>query len=301
MKTTIRLLSSIMIGALLAGCATETYVSQENREKFSDVNVSKFLISECLAPQREIHIAVAEHFDFDKFNIREADATSLDAFIRDIQGLSGRITIVGHTDYKGSNEYNDALSLRRAQSVATYLKQQLDPTFYDWEIKHFGETQPLTLDTSEQARAENRRAYVMFEEAQKYDEMPFCEPPKPERKVYMTMTPHFDFDQSELKAEDLTQLDDFIEQLQGLEGSILVAGHTDQVGSLSYNEKLAERRAQIVVEYLKTKLDASRLVWEVKAFGELQPVINQTTSEANALNRRAFIVFKESGHGQLTE
>ncbi|HHY0482273.1 OmpA family protein [Vibrio parahaemolyticus] len=301
MKTTIRLLSGIMIGALLAGCATETYVSQENREKFADVNVSKFLISECLAPQREIHIAVAEHFDFDKFNIREADSTSLDAFIRDIQGLSGRITIVGHTDYKGSNEYNDALSLRRAQSVAAYLKQQLDPTFYDWEIKHFGETQPLTLDTSEQARAENRRAYVMFEEAQKYDEMPFCEPPKPERKVYMTMTPHFDFDQSELKAEDLTQLDDFIEQLQGLEGSILVAGHTDQVGSLSYNEKLAERRAQTVVEYLKTKLDASRLVWEVKAFGELQPVINQTTSEANALNRRAFIVFKESGHGQLTE
>ncbi|HHG3532185.1 TPA: OmpA family protein [Vibrio parahaemolyticus] len=301
MKTTIRLLSGIMIGALLAGCATETYVSQENREKFADVNVSKFLISECLAPQREIHIAVAEHFAFDKFKIREADATSLDAFIRDIQGLSGRITIVGHTDYKGSNEYNDALSLRRAQSVAAYLKQQLDPTFYDWEIKHFGETQPLTLDTSEQARAENRRAYVMFEEAQKYDEMPFCEPPKPERKVYMTMTPHFDFDQSELKAEDLTQLDDFIEQLQGLEGSILVAGHTDQVGSLSYNEKLAERRAQTVVEYLKTKLDASRLVWEVKAFGELQPVINQTTSEANALNRRAFIVFKESGHGQLTE
>ncbi|ELA7010823.1 OmpA family protein [Vibrio parahaemolyticus] len=301
MKTTIRLLSGIMLGALLTGCATETYVSQENREKFSDVNVSKFLISECLAPQREIHIAVAEHFDFDKFNIREADATSLDAFIRDIQGLSGRITIVGHTDYKGSNEYNDALSLRRAQSVAAYLKQQLDPTFYDWEIKHFGETQPLKLDTSDQARAENRRAYVMFEEAQKYDEMPFCEPPKPERKVYMTMTPHFDFDQSELKAEDLTQLDDFIEQLQGLEGCILVAGHTDQVGLLSYNEKLAERRAQTVVEYLKTKLDASRLVWEVKAFGELQPVINQTTSEANALNRRAFIVFKESEHGQLTE
>lgn len=292
MKTTIRLLSGIMIGALLAGCATETYVSQENREKFSDVNVSKFLISECLAPQREIHIAVAEHFDFDKFKIREADATSLDAFIRDIQGLSGRITIVGHTDYKGSNEYNDALSLRRAQSVAAYLKQQLDPTFYDWEIKHFGETQPLTLDTSDQARAENRRAYVMFEEAQKYDEMPFCEPPKPERKVYMTMTPHFDFDQSELKAEDLTQLDDFIEQLQGLEGSILVAGHTDQVGSLSYNEKLAERRAQTVAEYLKTKLDASRLVWEVKAFGELQPVINQTTSEANALNRRALSYLK---------
>ena len=240
-------------------------------------------------------------FDFDKSIIREADAASLDAFIRDIQGLSGRITIVAHTDFKGSDEYNEKLSMRRAESVEAYLQQQLNPEQYDWEVKHFGESQPLALGKSDQARAENRRAYVMFEEAKKYEEMPFCEPPKPERKIYMAMTPHFDFDKSELKPEDLSQLDDFIAKLQGLEGSIMVAGHTDQVGSLSYNEQLAERRAQTVVAYLKTKLDPSQFVWEVKAFGELQPVINEESPEANALNRRAFIVFKESELGQPTE
>ncbi|WP_063345255.1 OmpA family protein [Vibrio jasicida] len=301
MKTTMHLVSGIMAAALLGGCAADAYVSQENRDKFADLNVSKFLISECLAPQREIHIAVAEHFDFDKSIIREADAASLDAFIRDIRGLSGRITIVGHTDFKGSDEYNEKLSMRRAESVEAYLQQQLDPEQYDWEVKHFGESQPLALGKSDQARAENRRAYVMFEEAKKYEEMPFCEPPKPERKVYMAMTPHFDFDKSKLKPEDLSQLDDFIAKLQGLEGSIMVAGHTDQVGARSYNEALAERRAQAVVEYLKTKLDPSQFVWEVKAFGELQPVINEESPEANALNRRAFIVFKESELGQPTE
>ncbi|CAE6943867.1 OmpA family protein [Vibrio sp. B1FLJ16] len=293
MQTTIRLMSTIIVGAALSGCATDTYVSQENREKFADVNVSKFLISECLAPQRDIHIAVAEHFDFDKYNIRESDAANLDAFVSDIRGLSGRITIAGHTDYKGSNEYNDKLSLRRAQSVETYLKQHLDPDNYDWEVKHLGETEPLALGTSDQDRAENRRAYVLFEEAKKYEEMPFCEPPKPERKIYMAMTPHFDFDESELKAEDLPQLDDFIAKLKGLEGSILIAGHTDQVGSFSYNQKVAERRAQTVMQYLKTKLDSPQIAWEVKAFGELQPVLNQVNPEANALNRRAFIVFRE--------
>ncbi len=164
----------------MAGCSADAYVSQENREKFADVNVSKFLISECLAPQREIHIAVAEHFDFDKSTIREADAASLDAFIHDIQGLSGRITIVGHTDFKGSDEYNEKLSMRRAESVEAYLQQQLNPEQYDWEVKYFGESQPLALGKSDQARAENRRAYVMFEEAKKYEEMTFCEPPKPE-------------------------------------------------------------------------------------------------------------------------
>ncbi|MEX3071167.1 OmpA family protein [Vibrio alginolyticus] len=293
MQTTICLMSTIIVGAALSGCATDTYVSQENRDKFADVNVSKFLISECLAPQRDIHIAVAEHFDFDKYNIRESDAANLDAFVSDIRGLSGRITIAGHTDYKGSNEYNDKLSLRRAQSVETYLKQHLGPDNYDWEVKHLGETEPLALGTSDQDRAENRRAYVLFEEAKKYEEMPFCEPPKPERKIYMAMTPHFDFDESELKAEDLPQLDDFIAKLKGLEGSILIAGHTDQVGSFSYNQKLAERRAQTVMQYLKTKLDSPQIAWEVKAFGELQPVLNQVNPEANALNRRAFIVFRE--------
>ncbi|MGR5156746.1 OmpA family protein [Vibrio owensii] len=293
MKTTLRLLGGVVGTLLVAGCATDTYVSQENRDKFTDLDVSKFLISECLAPEREIHIAVAEHFAFDKYNIRDVDATSLNAFVHEIEGLSGRITIVGHTDYKGSLEYNEALSLRRAQSVESFLKEKLDPDHYDWEVKYFGETQPLALGKTDEDRAENRRAFVVFEEAQKYEEMPFCEPPKPDRKIYMAMTPHFDFDKSELKPEDLAKLDSFTDKLQGLQGSILVAGHTDQIGSLSYNEKLAQRRASEVVKYLKTKIDPSQFLWEVKSFGELQPVINERSKEANALNRRAFIVFKE--------
>ncbi|WP_199482272.1 OmpA family protein [Vibrio owensii] len=300
MKTTLRILGGVVGTLLVAGCATDTYVSQENRDKFTDLDVSKFLISECLAPEREIHIAVAEHFAFDKYNIRDVDATSLNAFVHEIEGLSGRITIVGHTDYKGSLEYNEALSLRRAQSVESFLKEKLDPDHYDWEVKYFGETQPLALGKTDEDRAENRRAFVVFEEAQKYEEMPFCEPPKPDRKIYMAMTPHFDFDKSELKPEDLAKLDSFTDKLQGLQGSILVAGHTDQIGSLSYNEKLAQRRASEVVKYLKTKIDPSQFLWEVKSFGELQPVINERSKEANALNRRAFIVFKEGSIEQPT-
>lgn len=300
MKTTLRILGGVVGTLLVAGCATDTYVSQENRDKFTDLDVSKFLISECLAPEREIHIAVAEHFAFDKYNIRDVDATSLNAFVHEIEGLSGRITIVGHTDYKGSLEYNEALSLRRAQSVESFLKEKLDPDHYDWEVKYFGETQPLALGKTDEDRAENRRAFVVFEEAQKYEEMPFCEPPKPDRKIYMAMTPHFDFDKSELKPEDLAKLDSFTDKLQGLQGSILVAGHTDQIGSLSYNEKLAQRRASEVVKYLKTKIDPSQFLWEVKSFGELQPVINERSKEANALNRRAFIVFKEGPIEQPT-
>ncbi|CAH7214955.1 Cell envelope biogenesis protein OmpA [Vibrio chagasii] len=294
MKTIIFLISAVMSTSLLSGCATDTYVSQENRDKFAGIDVSKFLISECLAPEREVHIAIAEHFAFDKYQLRDLDKINLDTFVKEIRGLKGRITIVGHTDYKGSLEYNERLSQRRAKSVADYLQAHLDPKQYDWEVKHLGETQPLLLGKTDKDRAENRRAFIVFEEAQKYEEMPFCEQPKPERKVYMAITPHFDFDKSVLKPEDLTQLDDFTVQLSGLQGSIMVAGHTDQAGSVSYNEKLAERRAETVVKYLKTKLDPKQFIWEVKSFGKLQPAINERSEKADALNRRAFIVFKES-------
>ncbi|MFM2642162.1 OmpA family protein [Vibrio chagasii] len=294
MKTKISLVSSVLSALLLAGCATDTYVSQENRDKFAGLDVSKFLISECLAPEREVHIAIAEHFAFDKYKLRDLDKINLDTFVKEIRGLKGRITIVGHTDYKGSLEYNERLSQRRAKSVADYLQTHLNPKQYDWEVKHLGETQPLLLGKTDKDRAENRRAFIVFEEAQKYEEMPFCEPPKPERKVYMAMTPHFDFDKSVLKPDDLTQLDEFAAQLSDLQGSIMVAGHTDQAGSVSYNEKLAERRAETVVKYLKTKLDPKQFIWEVKSFGKLQPAINERSEKADALNRRAFIVFKES-------
>jgi outer membrane protein OmpA-like peptidoglycan-associated protein len=83
-----------------------------------------------------------------------------------------------------------------------------------------------------------------------------------------------------------------------LKGRILIAGHTDYQGSISYNEKLAERRAESVLQYLQTKLDPKQYVWEVKSFGELDPVTQEQTLDANALNRRAFVIFKE---GELPE
>lgn len=122
----------------LFGCSTDTYVSQENIDKY-DERVQKFLIAECLVPQREIQIGVAEHFEFDKSEIMEGDFPSLNQFVRDIEKLKGRIAIVGHTDYQGSEKYNEQLSLRRADSIKTYLLKQLNADNYEWEIKYYGE------------------------------------------------------------------------------------------------------------------------------------------------------------------
>lgn len=291
MKLNIFLALGLALG--LSACSTDTYVSKENIDKFGDPQVEKFLIRECIVPERDIRIAMASHFDFDKSDLKPQDQASIDQLMASIGKLHGQISIVGHTDYQGSDDYNVKLSLRRAEAVKAYMQTKLDASRYDWEVKYYGESKPLAQGVTKQANAENRRAYVVFEQTQTQQENIFCQPPEPERKVYVAMTSHFDFDKAQLHASDKDSLDEFAKNLTGLNGRVLIAGHTDYQGSISYNEQLAQRRAESVMQYLQAKLDPNQFVWEVKSFGELNPVTQEQNLDANALNRRALIVFKE--------
>jgi len=64
-----------------------------------------------------------------------------------------------------------------------------------------------------------------------------------------------------------------------------IGGHTDSVGTETYNQGLSERRAQSVRNYLIQRgIDASRL--EARGYGEYQPVAPNTTREGRNQNRR---------------
>ena len=66
------------------------------------------------------------------------------------------IKVIGHTDSVGSDEYNQALSERRASSVAAYLLSQgLAPNKLTSEGK--GESQPVADNETDEGRAKNRR------------------------------------------------------------------------------------------------------------------------------------------------
>jgi len=278
----------------LSACSTDTYVSNDNMDKL-DVHVVKFVIHECLLPPREIKIEVAKHFEFDKSVLMAADHASLDQFIDNIRDLKGRISIVAHTDYQGSKEYNEQLSKRRAESVKDYLSQRLGIASYDWEIKYYGESKPLVKGVSLKANASNRRAYLMFEQTIDKAMYPGCILPesKPDRKVYIAVSSHFGFDKAVLNEEDKIELDVFASKLDNVTGRIMVAGYTDYLGARHYNEKLAKRRALAVQEYLKTKVNLTQFIWEIKVLGEAEPFSKKHSLKANALNRRAVIVFTE--------
>lgn len=69
------------------------------------------------------------------------------------------IVVAGYTDSKGSDAYNQSLSQRRAQSVASYLQNRklLAERF---EVIGFGEQKPIASNDTAEGRAENRRVEI---------------------------------------------------------------------------------------------------------------------------------------------
>ena len=103
--------------------------------------------------------------------------------------------------------------------------------------------------------------------------IPQPEPAKPlPQKLSFSADALFAFDKSVLKPEGKAMLEDLVRQLNGATYDVVSAtGHTDRFGSNEYNQKLSERRANAVKEYLVSKdILASRINAEGK--GETQPI-----------------------------
>ena len=96
----------------------------------------------------------------------------------------------------------------------------------------------------------------------------------------------FDFDSSRVKANFNGTIADIARVVnQYPQTNIEVAGHTDNVGSDSYNQKLSEQRAQAVVtKLIGAGVDANRLYHFGR--GETQPIASNATEEGRAQNRR---------------
>lgn len=98
------------------------------------------------------------HFAYDS-DALDADATSrLEAKLPILQANTNlRIRIEGHTDERGSAEYNLALGQRRAASARRYLTQR-GIAENRIEVTSFGEERPVDPASTEEAWAQNRRA-----------------------------------------------------------------------------------------------------------------------------------------------
>lgn len=101
-------------------------------------------------------------FDFDKSDLTPAGIAILDnaaSVVNSGEYKSLLINVSGHTDWVGSEGYNQALSERRANTVKAYLqKQGVDGSRI--RTFAFGETTPVADNESAEGRAKNRRAEI---------------------------------------------------------------------------------------------------------------------------------------------
>jgi outer membrane protein OmpA-like peptidoglycan-associated protein len=102
----------------------------------------------------------------------------------------------------------------------------------------------------------------------------------------------FDYNKSELKPESIPELTRLVEFLQqNTQIKIQIAGHTDNMGSDDYNNKLSGDRALAVKNYITQKgIEESRI--STHGYGESKPVATNETEEGRQLNRRVEFVIE---------
>lgn len=102
----------------------------------------------------------------------------------------------------------------------------------------------------------------------------------------------FEFNSTEIAKENYAGLDvvaDFLKENSNI--SLMVEGHTDNVGSKEYNQGLSERRAKAVADYIISKGVPEEQV-STKGYGFSKPVASNKTAEGRAQNRRTELKFK---------
>jgi outer membrane protein OmpA-like peptidoglycan-associated protein len=155
------------VGGALAGGAVGRYMDDQKRDL--ENNLSREIQSGQARVDKlqnnvvRITMTNQTAFETDSTEIKPGFHSTMDK-LADVVVRYGKttLTVVGHTDNVGSNEYNQKLSERRAHSVARYLESK-NVNSMRLALAGKGETQPLASNSSESGRQANRRVEIYLE------------------------------------------------------------------------------------------------------------------------------------------
>ena len=106
----------------------------------------------------------ANLFDFDKSEVKAEGKEMIKnaSEIMNAKKLKGTLSIEGHTDWTGDEEYNQILSEKRAKAVEEVFKENVTNENINYETKGYGETRPVADNKTKEGRAKNRRVEMKF-------------------------------------------------------------------------------------------------------------------------------------------
>ncbi len=111
-----------------------------------------------------VSVSSEASFDFDRYALKPEFKPTLNK-VADVlyQDPNLRIRVVGHTDSKGSDEYNQRLSERRAQATADYLISQ-GVAASQVQVEGRGESEPRADNATAEGRSQNRRVEIYLQQ-----------------------------------------------------------------------------------------------------------------------------------------
>ena len=157
--TTIGIMIFLLVFSLPALAALTTTQMRENTIRINALELKNLEIKDTEAP-KEMTVVLDEralNFDFDKSNVKPQYYELLNNLKDFIEQNNYEVTIVGHTDSVGSNQYNFGLSRRRAESVKAKLLEFGLAEERIIGIEAMGEEQPIATNDTSEGRAQNRR------------------------------------------------------------------------------------------------------------------------------------------------
>ena len=109
-----------------------------------------------LSEEAALRAITTFYFEYDSSDLKPEAMRALDVHAKDLKANGARVVLEGHTDERGTREYNMALGERRAKAVQRYLVLQgVSPA--QLEVVSYGEERPVATGNDEQSWAQNRR------------------------------------------------------------------------------------------------------------------------------------------------
>ncbi|MBP7864791.1 MAG: OmpA family protein [Acidobacteria bacterium] len=214
-----------------------------------------------------------------------------------------RIRVVAYTDPTEEDKKDEALARRRAEAVLNFMvgsgvgADQI-------EIRGVGDEESFGKDKAETDKALRRRAEIRIRQEGR-DRRAIDSDLEKDADTKIQTTVFFDFDKAEIRPEFRELLARFGRMLSHNHSyKLRLFGHTDGVGSRSYNLDLGERRCKAVLEELRAA-GAMETDVEIASLGEQETIGSQamkaTTSRALSRSVEIKVIKVPGGGGPVAE